>query len=219
MVAYSFSLSISAYALEQGKDLYDANCAGCHGAGGQGDGPEAASLSKPPTDFTDQALMAERTSENFYQAVTKGLPPDMPSFNAQLSEEERWALADYLRMLTFVPPASRLRRRPSSPPRLPRSPRRPRLEGTGCSACFCPGRSQTWHVSGTAPPVARPRRVRPRPVVRPWPPLPGRHDPRVGEQWLGGDVPKDLVVTLHGFDEMQSVITGTATSGGWFVHL
>ena len=26
-----------------------------------------------------------------------------------------------------------------------------------------------------------------------------------------GDVLKDLVVTLHGFDEMQSVITGTAT--------
>ena len=148
--------------------------------------------------FHGSGFMAERTSENFYQAVTKGLPPDMPSFNAQLSEEERWALADYLRMLTFVPSGEPAQRRPSSPPRLPRSPRRPGLWRGRLQPPILPGR-----------PVHRPR-VRPRTVAARGR-FQGRHDPRVGEHGSGGDVPKDLVVTLHGFDEMQSVITGTAT--------
>ena len=38
-----------------GKDLYKAYCEQCHGAGGKGDGPAAASLKKPPADLTQLA--------------------------------------------------------------------------------------------------------------------------------------------------------------------
>ena len=35
-----------------GRSLYEANCAACHGASGKGDGPVAATLETPPADLT-----------------------------------------------------------------------------------------------------------------------------------------------------------------------
>jgi mono/diheme cytochrome c family protein len=35
-----------------GQDVYGSLCVGCHGAGGQGDGPVAADLPVPPADLT-----------------------------------------------------------------------------------------------------------------------------------------------------------------------
>src|SRR5579884_2445350 len=37
--------------LAEGKTLFNANCAPCHGASGAGDGPAAASLNPKPADF------------------------------------------------------------------------------------------------------------------------------------------------------------------------
>ena len=37
--------------LAKGKDLFNANCAPCHGANGAGNGPAAASLNPKPADF------------------------------------------------------------------------------------------------------------------------------------------------------------------------
>jgi mono/diheme cytochrome c family protein len=39
-------------AVDIGKALYDAHCAGCHGISGKGDGPLSDSLAKPPADLT-----------------------------------------------------------------------------------------------------------------------------------------------------------------------
>ncbi len=36
-----------------GTQVYEANCATCHGAGGKGDGPAGAGLQPPPANFTD----------------------------------------------------------------------------------------------------------------------------------------------------------------------
>ena len=38
-----------------GADLYGSYCAGCHGAGGKGDGPVAEVLTVPPADLTSLA--------------------------------------------------------------------------------------------------------------------------------------------------------------------
>jgi cbb3-type cytochrome c oxidase subunit III len=101
VVAYSFSLSIPQETLSQGEMLYAANCAGCHGEKGQGDGPQATGLAMPPTAFTDQARMSQKTTADFYTAITDGVPPAMPAFESHLNEQDRWALADYLRMIPF----------------------------------------------------------------------------------------------------------------------
>lgn len=102
VVAYAFSLSTSAQETQAGADLYQSSCARCHGESGQGDGPDAGSLSKPPTDLTEQSFMARKSAADFFKAINEGLAPDMPAFASQLTEDERWTLATYLRSLTFV---------------------------------------------------------------------------------------------------------------------
>lgn len=102
VVAYAFSLSMPATLVEQGEQLYRENCARCHGESGKGDGPDASALSKPVTDLTDQSLMAQKSAADFFQAISQGISPDMPAFAEKLSEDERWALAAYLRTLTFT---------------------------------------------------------------------------------------------------------------------
>lgn len=103
VVAYLYSLSNPAQRILQGEALYETNCAACHGELGDGSGPDAAELSVPATDFTDQKMMAAISGEQLYQAISDGKGPDMPAFAEQLSEEERWTLAAYLRSLTFAP--------------------------------------------------------------------------------------------------------------------
>jgi mono/diheme cytochrome c family protein len=103
VVAYAYSLSNPAQRILAGERLYEDNCAACHGELGDGAGPEAAALSVPAADFTDQEMMAGISGEQLFQGISEGVGPDMPAFAEQLSEEERWILAAYLRSLTFAP--------------------------------------------------------------------------------------------------------------------
>jgi mono/diheme cytochrome c family protein len=103
VLAYAYSLSNPAERILVGETLYEENCAACHGEFGDGRGAEAASLSVPATDFTDQEMMAGISGEQLFQAISDGKGQDMPAFGEQLSEEERWILAAYLRSLTFAP--------------------------------------------------------------------------------------------------------------------
>jgi len=105
VVAYLYTLSIPQETLAQGQELYKANCASCHGLQGSGDGSEAASLQVAPTNFTDQERMASRSPTQLFEAISAGIAPAMPTFDTKLTEDERWALAAYLRSLTFASPA------------------------------------------------------------------------------------------------------------------
>jgi high-affinity iron transporter len=79
--------------LARGTALYSQNCAACHGATGNGDGPQAARLKPPPIAFTDRTRADQRSLFGLYQVVTQGLDGTaMPSF-AALPEADRWALA------------------------------------------------------------------------------------------------------------------------------
>jgi len=66
--------------------------------------------------FTDQAAMATVSQASFYQAISDGVAPSMPGFAQQLSEDERWALAAYLRSLTFAPSGQPVAEAPASTP-------------------------------------------------------------------------------------------------------
>lgn len=86
---------------ELGRKLYAAECAGCHGERGRGDGPGAATLPVPPRDFTREpfkfrttALADPPTRKDVFDTLTHGLPGSgMPSFRF-LTEEERRALVE-----------------------------------------------------------------------------------------------------------------------------
>ncbi len=101
VVTYALSLSSNPELIQQGKDLYLENCAGCHGEAAKGDGPQAAGLPAAPKDLTDLELMAGKSSANLHDAISQGVPPSMPAFGGQLSDDEIWALTAYLRNLTF----------------------------------------------------------------------------------------------------------------------
>lgn len=96
LAAYPVPLSPTSIPdVQVGGKLYAANCASCHGATGNGDGPVGKALDPPPIAFTDKERARQRSVFALYQAVTQGIPgTSMPAFG-QLSDQERWALAIY----------------------------------------------------------------------------------------------------------------------------
>jgi high-affinity iron transporter len=87
--------------LTRGAKLYAQNCAACHGATGDGHGPEAAKLGTPPIAFTDSDRARQRSVFGLYQVITQGLAgTSMPSFDG-LPPDDRWALAFYAGSFAF----------------------------------------------------------------------------------------------------------------------
>lgn len=75
---------------------FESMCAGCHGATGHGDGKLAAGMEPPPADFHDAGRMRARSVYGLYSTISLGVGgTSMPAF-ANLSEDERWALAFYV---------------------------------------------------------------------------------------------------------------------------
>jgi len=102
VVAYSFSLSASPAEMAQGKMLYDANCAECHGETGMGDGERAASLSGAPVSWVkDQSRLAALSAQDMAQVMAGGLDGH-PAFADALDESERYQVAAYIRGLSFA---------------------------------------------------------------------------------------------------------------------
>jgi mono/diheme cytochrome c family protein len=99
VIAHAFMLSTTPEEIARGQELYRENCVACHGLGGEGDGPDAGSLSASPVDFTDQAFMGTRSATDLFQSITDGLG-EMHSY-ALLSEDDRWAITAFLRTLSF----------------------------------------------------------------------------------------------------------------------
>ena len=87
--------------LARGRELYAARCASCHGASGRGDGPAAPGLDPPPSNLTAPALRSSSPLE-FYRKVNVGVAGTaMPAFSAQLSSDQRWAVALYASALRY----------------------------------------------------------------------------------------------------------------------
>lgn len=88
-----------------GARLYVESCAACHGATGVADTPTAATLTPPPRNFRDPAVMEELTPARAFNGVTDGVKGTaMPAF-AQLTSSQRWDLAFYVFTLRHDPAA------------------------------------------------------------------------------------------------------------------
>ncbi len=79
--------------------LYAAQCAGCHGATGRGDGPAARALTPPPANFHDRDRMAQRSVFGLYTTISLGVPGTGMVGFAGLSDEQRWGLAFHVSAL------------------------------------------------------------------------------------------------------------------------
>lgn len=80
----------------RGAAVYATNCAACHGASGQGDGPAAKGLATAPANFHDAARMANRSAHGLYNSITLGVAGTSMAANPQMREDDRWALAFYV---------------------------------------------------------------------------------------------------------------------------
>ena len=86
-----------AASVKEGKDLYAQHCKSCHGAKGKGDGAKAEKIDISCGDFST-AEFAKISDGELYWKTTEGRKP-MPSYKEKLSNNERWAVVNYLRTL------------------------------------------------------------------------------------------------------------------------
>ena len=85
--------------LKAASALFAQQCVSCHGMTGQGDGPLAASMEPPPTDFTERQRYQDRTVLGLYNTITHGLEGTAMQPYTGLDEAQRWALAFYVGQL------------------------------------------------------------------------------------------------------------------------
>ena len=87
-----------------GKTKYDANCVGCHGATGKGDGPAAAALNPKPGDMTDAKAMKALSDKFLFDIIKDGgasqkKSPIMPGSAKKLNDKEISDIVAYIRSL------------------------------------------------------------------------------------------------------------------------
>jgi len=84
-----------AASIAAGKDLYNKNCASCHGKTGLGDGVKARTLETFPGDFSKPAYQNQTDGELF--GKTKVGRDEMPKYDGKIPDEDIWHITNYSR--------------------------------------------------------------------------------------------------------------------------
>ena len=98
--------------LERGQALYQLECAACHGAEGDGEGPGAYILSQKPRNFQLGVFKLRSTpsgeyptDRDLFETITRGIAGAtgsmMPSFTSY-PEDDRWALVAAVKHLADI---------------------------------------------------------------------------------------------------------------------
>lgn len=93
VIFYIWRLSTSPEVIEEGSQLYATNCSPCHGADGAGQQLGSA-------DFTNLREMDNLAPRDLYLTITQGRG-SMPAWQSLLTQDQRWAVIDYLRTFTY----------------------------------------------------------------------------------------------------------------------
>lgn len=96
-------LSASDEMVVEGGQLFQANCAVCHGKLGYGNGPAAEKLSPRPSNLNAFMKMRMMARDNYlFWTISEGgkrFNTAMPAFKDSLSEKDRWKIIRFLRTL------------------------------------------------------------------------------------------------------------------------
>lgn len=93
----SFPFEITEQRLRRGRERYDIYCSVCHGRTGIGNGMIVQRGYKQPPSLHTPALRA-RPVGHYFDVMTNGFGV-MPPYASQVSVEDRWAIAAYIRVL------------------------------------------------------------------------------------------------------------------------
>ena len=88
---------VTAQVLERGQERFNIYCTPCHSRVGNGLGEIVQRGYKPAANLHDSVRMSQPISHYFY-VMTHGYGA-MPDYSAQLTPEDRWAVAAYIRAL------------------------------------------------------------------------------------------------------------------------
>jgi mono/diheme cytochrome c family protein len=83
--------------LAKGKDQFTTYCAPCHGESGQGNGPVAHLLAKPPKNLIS-GTSKDLPDGYIYGAIRDGVL-SMPSYAEEMPAEQRWQVVMYIRSM------------------------------------------------------------------------------------------------------------------------
>ena len=86
--------------IARGKNIFERNCAVCHGPGGRGDGVAAASLPARPKDLSRLAPPPIFPDGVIAYRIANGKNLLMPAWNAMLSNNDVWDLINFIRSLS-----------------------------------------------------------------------------------------------------------------------
>jgi len=107
-VAFVWQSNITSKTMNEAKQLYAENCAACHGESGNGDGVysgqqvQGQNEADKPTDFTDPRLMLSASPALLQgKLIRGGMGTGMPMWGVIFTDEQTWALANYLYTFQF----------------------------------------------------------------------------------------------------------------------
>jgi putative copper resistance protein D len=102
--------------IARGQALFAQHCAGCHGASGRGNGPNALALDMATSDLTAAHVYAHADGDLFWW-IGHGMGDTMPGFGDAIDDQARWNLIDFIHANAD---AARLQRRaPDGPNAFP----------------------------------------------------------------------------------------------------
>ncbi len=112
LVALAWQKGATGEMLARGERLYKRDCAACHGETGRGDGPAGRQLpgkallhqqlKRGPADFTDTVQMLSAGDALLHGKVLRGgMGTGMPEWGSLYTDEDLWAVVNYLRQFTF----------------------------------------------------------------------------------------------------------------------
>lgn len=90
--------------INEGRALFERNCAACHGALGRGDGPAAAGIVPRPPAIGDHAAMRDVSPAMMYRVASVGISgTQMTGWADVMTPDQRWNVVWYLMTLRTSP--------------------------------------------------------------------------------------------------------------------
>lgn len=123
VIFFEWAFTTTPAEVARGKQIYETRavdvggqaltCASCHGVNGDGRGPASLEFSNKlwnwargqgPGIFTNVNLMAQRKPTELFETVVDG-HGDMPAYRGKLTEDEIWAVVNYIWTFVYDYPA------------------------------------------------------------------------------------------------------------------